>query len=66
MPETKIRSRYAKALKLLPKIIDVCDKILIYDNSVMPYLVFKKDENGNDYFPSDIWTIESLKKLLKR
>ena len=66
VPEEKIRSRYVKALELLPKIIDVCDKILIYDNSIMPSLVFKKDENVKDYFPTEIWPIEKLKKLLKQ
>jgi len=65
VPEDKIRSRYVKALELLPQIIDVCDKILVYDNSVMPFLVFKKDEDGNSYFPSTVWSLEKLKELLK-
>jgi len=66
VPEDKIRSRYAKALRLLPQVIDASDKMLIYDNSVMPSLLFKKDEDGNQYFPTEIWPIEKLKKLLKR
>jgi predicted ABC-type ATPase len=66
VPEDKIRSRYIKALKLLPQMVDVCDKILIFDNSIMPFLVFKKDEEGNYYFPTEIWPIEKLKELLKR
>jgi len=66
VPEDKIRNRYIKALKLLPQIVDVCDKMLIYDNSIMPFLIFKKDEKGNDYFPTEIWPIEKLKALLKR
>jgi predicted ABC-type ATPase len=65
VPEGKIRSRYAKALELLPQIIDVCDKMLVYDNSVTPSLVFRKDDDGNEFYPTDIWTIEKLKELLK-
>ena len=65
VPESKIRNRYIKALELLPQVIDVCDKILIYDNSTMPSLVFKKDENGNDYFPIEIWPLKKLKNLLQ-
>ena len=65
VPEGKIRSRYVKALKLLPKIVDVCDKILIYDNSIIPELIFSKDGEGNEYFPTEIWPIEKLKKYLK-
>ena len=63
VPVEKIRSRYGKALKLLPQLIDICDTILIYDNSVLPFLVFKKDGDGNEYFPTEIWPIEKLKKL---
>ena len=66
VPEDKIRSRYLKALELLPAVIDICDRILIYDNSVMPSLVFKKDENGDSYFPSEIWPMKRLHELLKR
>ena len=65
VPEDKIRSRYSKALELLPKLIDICDKILIYDNSIMPVLVFRSDRYGSEYFPNTIWPIEELKKLLK-
>jgi len=66
VPEEKIRSRYVKSLKLLPQIIDVCDKILVYDNSIMPFLVFKKDEDGISYFPNIVWSLEKLKDLIKR
>jgi predicted ABC-type ATPase len=63
VPEEKIRSRYKKAIELLPQIINVCDKILIYDNSIMPHLLFKKDADEIAYFPTDIWTIEKLKQI---
>ena len=65
VPEDKIRSRYSKALELLPQIIDVCDKILIYDNSVMPSLIFTKDEDTIQYFPNELWPIKKLKELLQ-
>ena len=66
VPKGKIQSRYVKSLELLPQIIDVCNTILVYDNSIMPFLVFKKDESGNEFFPTDIWAMEKLNKLLKR
>jgi len=66
VPEDKVQSRYSKALKLLPELIDVCDKMLIYDNSVMPALVFRKDENGFNYFPTEIWPIEKLKGMIQK
>jgi predicted ABC-type ATPase len=66
VPEDKIRSRYRKALELLPQVIGVCDRILIYDNSVTPLLLFKKDENGCEYYPNEIWPLEKLKNLVKK
>jgi len=51
---------------LLPQIVDVCDKLLIYDNSIMPFPVFKKDGEGNACFPTGIWPIKKLKELLMR
>jgi predicted ABC-type ATPase len=64
VPEDKIRKRYVKAINLLPKIIDVCNKIFIYDNSIIPLLVYKKDKNGSEFFPNEIWSKEKLKKIL--
>jgi predicted ABC-type ATPase len=64
VPEDKIRSRYFKALKLLPQLIDICDKILVYDNSVMPALIIKKDDDGIECYPNEIWSMEKLKELI--
>ena len=66
VPEDKIRKRYVKALKLIPQVIDVCDKMLVYDNSILPFLVYKKNKDRNEYFPSKIWPIQKLKALLKQ
>jgi predicted ABC-type ATPase len=63
VPEDKIRKRYVKALNLLPQIIDICDKILIYDNSTdEQFLVFSKAEYN---FPSEIWPTKKVNELLK-
>ena len=59
VPEERIRSRYDKALKLLPRLIEICDRIAIYDNSIMvPSLIFMKDKNGSEYYPTELWPIE--------
>ena len=32
----------------------------------MPSLIFTKDAEGIEYFPTEIWQIKKLKKLLRR
>ena len=65
VPEDKIRKRYHRALALLPQLVDVCDKILIYDNSDKPSLVFRKENHQTDVLPNSFWSESALRKLLK-
>jgi len=65
VPEDKTRARYHRALALLPQLIDVCDKILIYDNSDKPFLIFKKENARTEVFPNSFWSEAALRKLLK-
>jgi predicted ABC-type ATPase len=60
----KIRSRYARALALLPNLIEICDTILIYDNSVIPTLIFKKENGVIERFASEFWSDKQLNSLL--
>ncbi len=64
VPEEKIRARYHRALALLPQLIGVCDKILVYDNTEMPVLIFSKETAFSEIFPNTHWTKAGLKKLL--
>ena len=64
VPTDKIRTRYHRALKLLPQLISVCDKILIFDNSDMPSLIFSKEDINTEIFPNKFWTEAALRKLL--
>ncbi|MCL2012380.1 MAG: zeta toxin family protein [Cystobacterineae bacterium] len=64
VPEDKIRARFHRALALLPQLLKLCDKILIYDNSVMPTLVCSKENAYTGMFPSTHWPKPALRKLL--
>jgi predicted ABC-type ATPase len=64
VPEDKVRSRYARALALLPRLIDVCDKMLIYDNSDMPTLIYSKENATIEILPNNLWPENKLRKLL--
>ena len=65
VPEDKIRMRYHRALALLPRLIDVCDKLLIYDNTDMPELIFSKQSICTEIFPNTYWSESDLRKLLE-
>ena len=64
VPEDKIRLRYHRTLALLPRLISVCDKILIYDNSDIPRLIFRQENGYTDVFPNPHWSESALQKLL--
>jgi predicted ABC-type ATPase len=64
VPEDKIRSRYRRALALLSRLISGCDKILIYDNSDTPKLLYKKEHAFTHYYPNVFWPEDKLRTLL--
>lgn len=64
VPEDKILIRYHRALALIPRLIDVCDKMLIYDNSDMPTLIFRKENAAASIFPNELWSEDALRELV--
>jgi predicted ABC-type ATPase len=64
VPEDKIRMRYHRALALIPQLLSVCDKILIYDNSDIPRLIFCKEYTYSEIFPNKFWSESALRKLI--
>ena len=64
VPDDKIRARYHRALALLPRLIEACDKLLIYDNSDKPSLIFNKQGTYKEIFPNNNWPEAKIKKLL--
>lgn len=64
VPEDKIRERYKRALKILPKFINICDVCSVYDNSLdIPFKIYKK-YHGNHIQPNNIWTYTDIINLL--
>ena len=64
VPEDKIRSRYNKALKLIPELVDIADVMHIYDNSIVPYRIFKKRKSEYYVWDNEIWDTKAIRKLV--
>ncbi len=64
VPEDKIRSRYTKALALIPQLQEVCDVMHIYDNSRIPFRIFKKRKTAYFYWSNEFWNEEAVHQLV--
>lgn len=63
VPEEKIRSRYEKALALIPKLVEVCDILHIYDNTKEPFRIFKKRKDICFRWNNQFWDNNDIEKL---
>ena len=63
VPEDKIRSRYDKALKLLPQLVSICDILHIYDNTEEPFRIFKKRKDVYYRWSNTFWSNEQIENL---
>ena len=64
VPEEKIRSRYKKALALIPELVEVCDVMHIYDNSSLPFRIFKKRKTEYFYWENEYWSMDKIHGLV--
>ena len=66
VPKEKILSRYDKALKLIPELLELCDICHIYDNSDVPQRIFKKRKTECFYWENSFWTKSNIEELTKK
>jgi predicted ABC-type ATPase len=63
VPEEKIKSRYYKALDLVPELVEICDIVHIYDNTIVPFRIFKKRKDVNFHWENKYWNFSDIEKL---
>ena len=63
VPEDKVRSRYIKAINLIPDLVKVCDIMHIYDNTSEPFRIFKKRKDEYFKWSNEFWSEEDIDKL---
>ena len=64
VPADKIISRYHKALKIVPQLIDICDIFHLYDNSDKPFRIFKKRKVSYFYWENSFWKKGDIERLV--
>ena len=63
VPEDKIRTRYEKALLLIPRFIATCDIVHLYDNTMEPFRIFKKRKDRYFCWENIYWNLSKIEKL---
>ena len=64
VPEEKIRSRFNKSLKNLKKLVKICDKCIVVDNTDQPEIIYKKDAESEIYLSNDFWGESDIRGLI--
>ncbi|MGL4483463.1 MAG: zeta toxin family protein [Anaerovoracaceae bacterium] len=64
VPRDKIVSRYSKALALIPEFLQICDICHIYDNSEIPFRIYKKGLNSHQIWGNELWSEEQIRTLV--
>ncbi len=60
----KIESRYYKSLSNIPKLIELCDILHVYDNSVGAERIIRKHKDQFTIFPNEIWDEDRILRLV--
>ena len=61
----KIVSRYYNSIKNIKKLMDVCDILHVYDNTIEPVRIIRKHKDDISIFPNELWTVEAIIGLIE-
>ena len=63
VPVEKIRQRYERVLKLIPLLVEVCDVFHLYDNTKIPFRIFKKRKVRYYRWSNKYWSDTDIEML---
>ena len=63
VPEDKVRTRYKRALELIPELVELCDVLHIYDNTKEPFRIFKKRKEVYYRWENKYWNADQIVSL---
>jgi predicted ABC-type ATPase len=64
VPPDKVRSRYAKSLANISRLLALCENFALVDNTDMPTVIFDKTADGIKIRPNRFWTAEAIEKSI--
>lgn len=64
--EEKVRERYTKSLANISKLLDICDIMHVYDNTIEPVRIIRKHKDEFSIFPNEIWPEDDIQRLISK
>ena len=62
--KSKIIERYYKAVANIPQLMELCDILHIYDNTITPVRIVRKHKDDISIFPNDLWPEAKVIELI--
>ena len=61
----KIIERYYKSLNNIKRLMNICDILHVYDNTLQPVRIIRKHKEDISIFPNELWSEEMIFELLE-
>ena len=61
----KIISRYYKSLRNIKYLLDICDILHVYDNTIEPVRIIRKHKGDISIFPNELWSEDRIINLIE-
>lgn len=62
--EALIKSRYEKSLANIKRLMEICDILHVYDNTVEPVRIIRKHKDDISIFPNELWSEQRILELI--
>ena len=63
---SKIIDRYYKSIANIPELLNLCDIMHVYDNTIEPFRIIRKHKDMLSAFSTDLWPEDKIEKLMHR
>lgn len=61
----KIIERYYKSLNNIKRLMEICDILHVYDNTIEPIRIIRKHKEDISIFPNNLWPEENILALIE-